>query len=72
MKPVPRRKIVQWVLQAWESLSKEMIINSMKSCALELAVNGTIDDKILCFQEGKKPSDGRKRLQNQMKLSSTC
>ena len=26
IKPVPRRKMVQWVLQTWESLSKEMII----------------------------------------------
>ena len=24
------------------------------------------------LQEGKKTSDGRKRLKNQMKLSSTC
>ena len=48
-----------------------MIINSMKSCALELAVDGSEDDKISCFHEGKKTSDGRKRLENQIKLSST-
>ena len=71
MKPVPRRKLVQWVLQAWESLSKEMIINSMKSCALGLVVDGSEDDKISWFHEGKKTSDGRKALENQMKLSST-
>ena len=64
MKPVPLRKIVQWVLQAWGSLSKEMIINSMKSYALGLAVDGSKDDKISCFHEGKKTSDGRKRLEN--------
>ena len=44
----------------------------MKSCALGLAVDGSEDDKISCFHEGKKTSDGRKRLENQMKLSSTC
>ena len=55
----------------WESLSKEND-NSMKSCALELAVDGSEDDKISCFLEGKKTSDGRNRLENQMKLSSTC
>ena len=49
-----------------------MIINSMKSCALGLAVDGSEDDKISCFHEGKKTSDGRKRLENQMNLSSTC
>ena len=72
MKPVPRRKIVQWVLQEWESLSKEIIINSMKSRALGLAVDDSEDDKISCFHEGKKTSNGRKRLENQMKSSSTC
>ena len=72
MKPLPRQKIVQWVLQAWESLSKETIINSMKSCALGLAVDGSVDDKNSCFRKPKKTSDGRKRLENQMKLSSTC
>ena len=72
MKPAPRRKIAQWVLQAWESFSKEMIINSMKSCVLGLAVDVSEDDKISCFHEGKKTSDGRKRFENQMKLSSTC
>ena len=60
----------------WESLSKEMVINSMKSCTLGLAVDGSKDDKISYFRgqekKGKKTSDGRKRLGNQMKLSSTC
>ena len=43
----------------------------MKSCALGLAVDGSEDDKFWCLHEGKKTSDGRKRLKNQMKLSST-
>ena len=43
----------------------------MKSCALGLAVDGSGDDKISCFHESKKTSDGRKRLENQMKVSST-
>ena len=41
---------------AWESLSKVMIINSMKSYALGLAVDGFEDDKISCFYEGKETS----------------
>ena len=47
-----------------------MIINSMKSYALGLAVDGSESDKISCFHENKKTSDGRKRLENQMKLPS--
>ena len=68
MKLVLQQKIVQRVLQVWESFSKEMIINSMKSCALGLVVGGSDDDKISCFRQGKETSDGRKRLENQMKL----
>ena len=68
MKLVLRQKIVQRVLQVWESLSKEMIINSMKSCALGLVVDGSDDDNISCFHQDKETSDGRKRLENQMKL----
>ena len=68
MKLVLQQKIVQRVLQVWESLSKEMIINSMKSCALGLVVGGSDDDKISCFRRGKETPDGRKRLENQMKL----
>ena len=49
-----------------------MAINSMKSCALGLAVDGSEDGKTSCFHEGKKTSDGRKRLENKMKLSSIC
>ena len=30
------------------------------------------NDKISCFHVGKNTSDGRKRLENQMKFSSTC
>ena len=44
----------------------------MKSCALRLAVDGSKDDKTLFFEESKKTSDGKKSLENQMKLSSTC
>ena len=72
MNPVTRQEIVWWVLQAWESLSKEMKINSMKSYTLGLAVDGSEDDKISCFYERKETSDGGKTLENQMKLSPTC
>ena len=56
----------------WEGLSKEMIINSIKSSALRLAVDGFDNDKVSCFHESKKTSNWRKRLEKQMKLSSIC
>ena len=38
----------------------------MKACGLSLAVDGTEDDLILCFKEGKKCKGGRALLQAQM------
>ena len=43
----------------------------MKSSAPGLAVDGSKDDKISCFHEGNKTSNGRKSLENQIKSSST-
>ena len=54
IKPVPRRLIVEWVIKSWEDISKETLTNSMKSCGLALAVDGTQDELISCFKKGKK------------------
>ena len=61
MKLVLQQKIVQRVLQVWESLSKEMIINSMKSCALGLVDDGSEDDKIYGSTKARKLQMGEKR-----------
>ena len=59
MKPVPRRLVVEWIIKSWEEISNETVANSMKSCALALAVDGTEDGLISCFKEGKKCEAGR-------------
>ena len=41
MRAPPRRDIVKWILAAWYSLNKTMIINSFKSCALTTVVGGS-------------------------------
>ena len=53
LKPVPRRLIVEWVwvIKSWEDISKETLTNSMKSCGLALAVDGTQDELISCFKK---------------------
>ena len=66
MKPVPCRKIVQWVVKAWEEFSSDMITSSMKSCGLGLPVDGSEDHLISCFKEGKK--SGSKLLSNQTRI----
>ena len=66
MKPVPRRFIVDWVIKSWQAIPAEMVAKSMKACGLSLAVDGTEDDLILYFKEGKKCAGGRALLQAQM------
>ena len=38
----------------------------MKSCGLALAIDGTQDDLISCFKEGKKCAAGKALLKTQM------
>lgn len=50
MRAPPRREVVQWILEAWNDLDKEIIVNSFKSCALTLAVDGSEDELIHCLK----------------------
>ena len=68
MKPLPRKLIVEWVLNSWEELSSETVSSSMKSCAAGLVIHGSEDHLYSCFQEGKKYEEGGPRLKNQMFL----
>ena len=53
LKPFPRRLVVTWVLEAWKEISKEMILQPFKGCAL------TIDDhEISSFKPGKPCANG--------------
>ena len=56
MRAPARREIVKWILAAWDGLDKTMIIDSLKSCALTIAVDGSEDGHIHCFKEN--PFDG--------------
>ena len=54
MKPMPRRLVVEWELKSWEKLCSETVSSTMKSCAFGLAIDGSEDNLISCFKEGKK------------------
>ena len=45
-----------------------MIAKSFKSCALNLAVDGTEDSKIHCFKEGQPCEAGSEQLQAQLSV----
>ena len=68
MKPASRRLVVEWIIQSWEEISKELVSNFMKSCALALAIDGCEDGFISCFKEGKKCKADWVLLESQMRL----
>ena len=68
MKPPPRRKIVVWVIEAWGQLSEELIIHSFKTCALNLAIDGSEDDQIHCFKEQGACPDGAVKIEELLQI----
>ena len=68
IKPPPRRKIVEWVIEAWGKLSEELIIHSFKTCALNLAIDGSEDDQIHCFKEQGACLDGAVKLEESLQI----
>ena len=53
---------MQWILDAWGNLSKELIMKSFKCCALNLSLDGSEDALIHCFKENSTCSSGAKKL----------
>ena len=52
LKALPKKLMVEWVLESWASLSPEVIKKSFKVCGLNLAVDGSENHLIHCFKEG--------------------
>ena len=50
------------MIESWQDISNETLAKSMKSCGLGLAIDGTQDDLISCFKEGKKCAAGKALL----------
>uniref|UniRef100_A0A914E307 DDE-1 domain-containing protein n=1 Tax=Acrobeloides nanus TaxID=290746 RepID=A0A914E307_9BILA len=62
-KSAPMAEYLQWIVDAWDSLPKELISKSFKSCGITNATDGSEDDEIHCFKaDGPVPS-GRILLQ---------
>lgn len=41
--------VLEWMANAWQSLSKDLIVKSFTACALTIPVDGSRDDQIACF-----------------------
>ena len=73
MRGPSRPEIVKWVLEAWETLDRELVIRSFRSCALTVAPDGSEDDQIHCLKEGQPCHTGQDRLASiQQALTASC
>ena len=68
MKSPSRKRIIEWVLDAWSQLSKENIIKLFKCCGLNLANNGTGVGIIHCLKKGQPCKAGRQKLNSQLSI----
>ncbi|KAL7079851.1 hypothetical protein ACQ4LE_000714 [Meloidogyne hapla] len=46
-----------WIDEAWDAISKELVVKSFKGCGIGIATDGSEDEEIHCFKpEGQVPS----------------
>uniref|UniRef100_A0A915EKL6 Uncharacterized protein n=1 Tax=Ditylenchus dipsaci TaxID=166011 RepID=A0A915EKL6_9BILA len=50
---------LQWIYEGWQSLTKEAIASSFKTCGITNAADGSEDDEIHCFKQHGPASGGR-------------
>ena len=67
MKLPSRKRIIEWVLDAWSQLSKENI-KLLKCYGLNLANDGREDDFIHCLKKGQPCKAGRQKLKSQLSM----
>jgi hypothetical protein len=62
-RPPPVETYLQWIWDAWDSLPKELIEASFKTCGITNAIDGSEDDSIHCFKPNGPVPSGRLLLQ---------
>ena len=68
MEPASRHLVVEWILESWNRLEKNLIIKSFKSCGLNLRE----DHLIYCFKEGQPCANGLDMLKETTESAIKC
>jgi hypothetical protein len=58
----PMNVYLQWIVDAWEGINKEVISQSFKVCGITNAEDGSEDSEIHCFKENGPIPTGRALL----------
>lgn len=65
MRPPSFVQLVDWIRESWNSIPKEQIEESMKQCGITNFIDGSEDDKILCFKPGRGLNQGLTLLRSE-------
>uniref|UniRef100_A0A914HZN2 DDE-1 domain-containing protein n=1 Tax=Globodera rostochiensis TaxID=31243 RepID=A0A914HZN2_GLORO len=65
----PMNIYLNWIYEAWESISKEKISKSFKTCGITNAFDGSEDGEIHCFKEDGPVPNGMIRLQQAREMA---
>ena len=68
MKPPSKKRIVEWVLDAWSHLFKKNIIKLFKYCGLNFANDGTEDEFHHCLRKRQSCKAGTEKLNSQLSI----
>ena len=58
-RPPPMEIYLQWVSEAWDSLSRELIRESFKTCSVTGALDGSKDDLLHSFKPHSPIAEGQ-------------
>ena len=64
--------VVEWILESWNWLEKNLIIKSLKSCGLNLKADGSEHHLIHCFKKVQSCANGLDMLKEQQNLLSNA
>ena len=56
---------LQWVCQAWESVTKEVVCKSFKTCGISVNSDGSEDVEIHCIKSGNVAEDATAEIARQ-------
>ena len=62
MRAPSKEQLVQWVVESWEEIPRNLILRSMKACGITNAEDGSEDHLIHCFKEDEPASAGKQIL----------
>ena len=64
----PRKTVIHCILQSWADISTDLIEKSFPCCGLNLPVDGSDDNKIICFRDGEPCAKGKDMLKSQLSI----